>query len=103
MCKFGLGLDVSFFMAASWAYVTLAFVVFFYCLGSLFDERRDRSVLFWKSLPVSDRDTVLSKLASAVVVAPLIATVTGIIAGFGFCILLSLVVLALCGIPVALV
>src|SRR3546814_5134322 len=65
LSKLGLGLDVSFFMAASWAYVTLAFVVFFYCLGSLFDERRDRSVLFWKSLPVSDRDTVLSKLASA--------------------------------------
>src|SRR3546814_9963287 len=42
LSKLGLGLDVSFFMAASWAYVTLAFVVFFYCLGSLFDERRDR-------------------------------------------------------------
>lgn len=103
LAKLGLGLDVSFFMAASWAYVTLAFVVFFYCLGSLFDERRDRSVLFWKSLPVSDRDTVLAKLASAVVVAPMIATATGIIAGFGFFILLSIVVLAHGGNPLALV
>lgn len=103
LAKLGLGLDVSFFMAASWAYVTLAFVVFFYCLGSLFDERRDRSVLFWKSLPVSDRDTVLSKLVSAVVVAPLIAAATGIVAGFGFFILLSIVVLAHGGNPLVLV
>jgi ABC-2 type transport system permease protein len=63
-------------------FMVLAFVVFFFCLGSLFDERKDRSVLFWKSLPVSDRDTVLSKLATALVVAPLItlalATLTGL-------------------------
>jgi ABC-2 type transport system permease protein len=48
----------------------LAFVVFFYCLGALYDDRKDRSVLFWKSLPVSDRDTVVSKALSALVVAP---------------------------------
>ena len=48
------------------------FVVFFYCLGSLFDERKDRSILFWKSLPVSDAMTVVSKVLTATVVAPLI-------------------------------
>ena len=48
-----------------WPFIVLAFVVFFYCLGALYDERKDRSVLFWKSLPVSDRETVLSKVASA--------------------------------------
>ena len=53
--------------------MVLAFVVFFFCLGSLFDERKDRSVLFWKSLPVSDGDTVLSKVLTALVAAPLIA------------------------------
>lgn len=53
-------------------YVAMFFVLFFYCLGALYDDRRDRSVLFWRSLPVSDMETVLSKLAMVVVVVPLI-------------------------------
>ena len=43
----------------------LAFVVFFYALGSLYDDRRDRSILFWKSMPISDEQMVLSKAAWA--------------------------------------
>lgn len=50
-------------------------VVVFYCLGALYDDRRDRSVLFWRSLPVSDMNTVLSKVATALVLAPVIYTV----------------------------
>ena len=46
-------------------------VVFFYLLDCLFTERRDRSILFWKSLPVSDTKTVLSKLFVALVAVPL--------------------------------
>lgn len=61
--------------------VVLAFVVFFYALGSLYDDRRDRSVLFWKSLPISDRDTVLAKLTWAALLAPLIAVLVGILLG----------------------
>jgi ABC-2 type transport system permease protein len=53
-------------------FLMLGFIVFFYCLSALYEERRDRSILFWKSLPVSDRTTVLSKLAVAAGVAPLI-------------------------------
>lgn len=53
-------------------FIMLAFAVFSYCLGSLYDERRDRSILFWKSLPVSDSMTVLSKVLTATLVAPLI-------------------------------
>jgi ABC-2 type transport system permease protein len=45
--------------------------VFFYLLDCLFTERRDRSILFWKSLPVSDAKTVLSKLFVALVAVPL--------------------------------
>ena len=52
---------------------TLGFVVFFYALGCLYDERKDRSILFWKSLPISDRDTVLAKALTALVIGPLIA------------------------------
>jgi len=46
--------------------------VFSYCLGAMYNERRDRSILFWKSLPVSDGMTVLSKAITALCVAPLI-------------------------------
>jgi ABC-2 type transport system permease protein len=45
----------------------------FYCLDALHGERRDRSILFWKSLPVSDRTTVLSKALIPVAVLPLLA------------------------------
>src|SRR6185437_7105667 len=42
--------------------IVTAFIVgVFYCLDALHSERRDRSILFWKSLPVSDFTTVLSK------------------------------------------
>ncbi len=53
-------------------YVMFAFVAFFYCLGALYEERRDRSILFWKSLPVSDGQTVASKIVTTLVAAPLI-------------------------------
>jgi ABC-2 type transport system permease protein len=52
--------------------VVLAFVVFFYLLGALYDDRKDRSILFWKSLPASDTQTIASKLLAAMVLAPLI-------------------------------
>lgn len=44
----------------------------FYSLDALYGERRDRSILFWKSLPVSDRTTVLSKASIPFAVLPLI-------------------------------
>jgi ABC-2 type transport system permease protein len=44
----------------------------FYCLDALYGERSDRSVLFWKSLPVSDLTTVLSKAAIPILVLPLV-------------------------------
>jgi ABC-2 type transport system permease protein len=47
-------------------------VTFFYLLDSLYSERKDRSILFWKSLPVSDGMTVVSKAAVALVAVPLI-------------------------------
>jgi ABC-2 type transport system permease protein len=62
-------------------------VVFFYSLGALYDERRDRSILFWKSLPVSDGMTVLSKAITALCVAPVISIALATVA--------SLVLLAL--------
>jgi len=52
--------------------VVLGIVVFFYLLDSLLQERKDRSILFWKSLPISDSEVVLSKTLTALVLAPLI-------------------------------
>jgi ABC-2 type transport system permease protein len=52
----------------------------FYSLDALYGERRDRSLLFWKSLPVSDRTTVLSKAAVPLVVLPLLAVALGLFA-----------------------
>ncbi len=47
-------------------------IAFYYCLEALYSERRDRSILFWKSLPVSDATTVLSKASIPIVVLPLL-------------------------------
>jgi ABC-2 type transport system permease protein len=49
----------------------LGVVVFFYLLDSLLTERKDRSILFWKSLPISDAEVVASKALTGLVVAPL--------------------------------
>ncbi len=51
--------------------LTLLFLVTaHYLLGCLYNDRRDRSILFWKSMPVSDGQEVISKFAVAMVVAP---------------------------------
>jgi ABC-2 type transport system permease protein len=47
-------------------------IAVFYCLDALYGERRDRSILFWKSLPVSDLTTVLAKAAIPILVLPLV-------------------------------
>jgi ABC-2 type transport system permease protein len=55
--------------------MTAFLVGVFYCLDALYGERRDRSILFWKSLPVSDRTTVLAKAAIPLVILPLFSYV----------------------------
>jgi hypothetical protein len=59
------------------AAMMMIFVVFivgvFYCLDALHGERRDRSILYWKSLPVSDLTTILSKITIPLAVLPAIA------------------------------
>jgi ABC-2 type transport system permease protein len=52
-------------------YLVAVFVVAFYLLDCLYAERKDRSILFWKSLPVSDELTVAAKALVALVVVPL--------------------------------
>ena len=57
---------------AGLVFVTAFIVAVFYCLDALHGERRDRSILFWKSLPVSDRTAVLAKASIPLVVLPLV-------------------------------
>ena len=47
-------------------------VAVFYCLDTLYGERRDRSILFWKSLPVSDVTTVLAKASIPIIFLPVV-------------------------------
>jgi len=100
--QLGGALDASLLVSSVWPYIAMTFVVFFYCLGALYDERKDRSVLFWKSLPLSDRDTVLSKVASATLVAPMIASVAALATMFAFLLVVSMVVVSHGGNPVQL-
>jgi len=58
-------------IAAGMMMLTGIVVSVFYCLDSLHAERRDRSILFWKSLPVSDLTTVLAKASILLVILPL--------------------------------
>jgi ABC-2 type transport system permease protein len=62
------GLMTSVILVTGWI------VGVFYALDALYAERRDRSMLFWKSLPVSDLTTVLAKAAVPIVVITAIAT-----------------------------
>jgi ABC-2 type transport system permease protein len=68
-------------------------VAIFYCLDALHGERRDRSILFWKSLPVSDLTTVLAKASIPILVLPLVTFGVTMIAQ-GIMLLVSRAVLA---------
>jgi ABC-2 type transport system permease protein len=59
---------------------TTFIVAFFYCLDTLYGERRDRSILFWKSMPVSDVTTVLSKASVPLVILPVVTFAVTVIA-----------------------
>jgi ABC-2 type transport system permease protein len=73
---------------AAWLTTVTAIIVgVFYCLDALHGERRDRSILFWKSLPVSDLTTVLSKASIPLVVLPLLV--------FAFTVVVQLMILLL--------
>lgn len=51
--------------------IAMSVLTIFYLLDSLYAERKDKSILFWRSLPVTDAETVVSKLITAIVVIPL--------------------------------
>jgi ABC-2 type transport system permease protein len=74
--------------------ISLFFVLFVYGIGALYNDRADRSVLFWKSLPISDTETVLAKVVAMALVAPVLAVGAMIALHLAFLAILSLWVLA---------
>ena len=69
---------------------TTLIVAMFYSVEALHGEKRDRSILFWKSLPVSDLITVLSKASIPILVLPLIT--------FGITVVTQLIMLMMSGV-----
>ena len=68
-----MAISMHYGIAAMMIMITGMIVGVFYCLDALHGERRDRSILFWKSLPVSDLTTVLSKISIPLLILPLLS------------------------------
>jgi ABC-2 type transport system permease protein len=86
-------IELPYNIVAMMLIVTAFIVGFFYCLDALYGERRDRSILFWKSLPVSDLTIVVSKAIVTLAVLPAIIFVIVTVTQF-FMLLISSAVLA---------
>jgi ABC-2 type transport system permease protein len=81
-------------IAAGLMMLVTILVSVFYCVDALHSERRDRSILFWKSLPVSDTTAVLAKASIPLVVVPLLTFAIAIAMQFLMLLVSSVVLLA---------
>jgi ABC-2 type transport system permease protein len=93
-------IELPYELAAALIMGTAFIVGIFYSLDALYGERRDRSILFWKSLPVSDLTTVLAKMSIPLVVLPLLSFAVTIATQL-IMLLLSSVVVLVSGLNVA--
>src|SRR5262249_8971233 len=83
------GLDVGLLSLGFPIGIALFFVLFSYGVGALYNDRADRIVLFWKSLPISDVETVLAKVVAMAVIAPVLALGAMIALHLGFLVVMS--------------
>src|SRR5207248_4537794 len=81
--KLRAAIELPYDMAAMMIMFTAFIIGVFYCLDALHGERRERSILFWKSLPVSDLTTVLSKATIPLVVLPVVSFAIIVVTQFG--------------------
>ncbi len=81
-------------MAAGLIMISAVIVSVFYCLEALYGERRDRSILFWKSLPVFDLTTVLAKASIPLLVLPFVAFAVTVVTQLTLLLLSSAVLLS---------
>ena len=86
-------LDMPYELAAGLIMGTAFILGIFYSLDALYGERRDRSILFWKSLPVSDLTTVLSKFAIPLIILPLLSFAIAVVTQFVMLLLSSAILL----------
>ena len=86
-------LRVAYDFAAVVVMLTVVLLQLLYCLDALYGERRERSILFWKSLPVSDVTTVLAKTSVPMVFLPLYGMLVTVVTQFGILLIASVVVL----------
>src|SRR6202166_2288593 len=86
-------IEVPYDVAAMMMIFTVFVVGLFYCLDALHGERRDRSILFWKSLPVSDLTTVLSKVTIPLAILPLLSFAIAVATQFVMLLLSSVLLL----------
>jgi ABC-2 type transport system permease protein len=84
-------IELPYEIAAALIMGTALLVGIFYSLDALYGERRDRSILFWKSMPVSDLTTVLSKLAIPLVIIPVLSFAIAMVTQFIMLLLASTV------------
>jgi len=68
----GAGLSLLLAAFAGLFVIAMWILTMFYSLDSLYAERKDKSILFWRSMPVTDAETVVSKLLTALVVIPIV-------------------------------
>src|SRR5205823_14112300 len=87
-------IEMPYDIAAMMLIFTAFIIGVFYCLDALYGERRERSILFWKSLPVSDPTTVLSKMTIPLVILPLVAFAIIVCTQFAMFLMTSGVLLA---------
>jgi ABC-2 type transport system permease protein len=68
------GAVINVFLAAFASLFVLEMLILtvFYSLDALYAERKDKSILFWRSMPVTDAETVISKLITALILIPLV-------------------------------
>jgi len=89
-----LALVVPCGIVAGLVIMTSVLVGVFYCLDAMYGERRDRSIFFWKSLPVSDLVTVLAKMSAPMVVLPVVTFVIVVATQLVLLLLCSVLMLA---------
>jgi len=94
-------IELPFVVAAIIIMAAEIFVAIFYSLDAFYGERRDRSVLFWKSMPVSDLTTVLAKASIPILLLPLVAYAATVVTQ-GVMLLVSSVVLPARGVSASI-
>ncbi len=78
------------FIDALFIFTAVGVGVFFYASNTIFDEKQNRSILFWQSLPTSDFMVIASKLTTGLVIAPLVGIFISILYAILTCSLFSL-------------